>query len=529
MIPRQTAVFTFTVTAPATAGSYAFSWRMLQEGVTWFGDTASATITVTPPPPPPRAATLVGMTGVPSTVTAGQIFTVTIQFQNTGALTWQGASSNPSNPYRLGAVGDTYTWGPQRIELPASQIIPGQTAVFTFTVTAPATAGSYAFSWRMLQEGVTWFGDTASATITVTPPPPPPRAATLVGMTGVPSTVTAGQIFTVTIQFQNTGALTWQGASSNPSNPYRLGAVVDTYTWAPQPIELPASQIIPGQTAVFTFTVTAPATGGSYAFSWRMLQEGVTWFGDAASTTITVTPPRAATLVGMTGAPSTVTAGQIFTVTIQFQNTGALTWQGASSNPSNPYRLGAVGDTYTWGPQRIELPASQIIPGQTAVFTFTVTAPATAGSYAFSWRMLQEGVTWFGDTASATITVTPPPPPPRAATLVGMTGVPSTVTAGQIFTVTIQFQNTGALTWQGVASNPSNPYRLGAVGDTYTWGPQRIELPASQIIPGQTAVFTFTVRAPATAGSYAFSWEMLQEGVTWFGDIASTTITVGSS
>ena len=110
-----------------------------------------------------------------------------------------------------------------------------------------------------------------------------------------------------------------------------------------------------------------------------------------------------------------------------------------------------------------------------------------------------------------------------------MTGVPSTVIAGQIFTVTIQLQNTGTLTWQGPSANPSNPYRLGPAADSSIWGPGRIELPVSQIVPGQIAVFTFAVKAPATPGAYAFSWQMLQEGLAWFGDTASTTITVGTS
>ncbi|HEV8675854.1 MAG TPA: hypothetical protein VGX21_17590, partial [Methylomirabilota bacterium] len=42
-------------------------------------------------------------------------------------------------------------------------------------------------------------------------------------------------------------------------------------------------------------------------------------------------------------------------------------------------------------------------------FSFTATAPATPGSFAFNWQMVQESVEWFGDVAAATDTVTGAP------------------------------------------------------------------------------------------------------------------------
>ncbi|MDD1653081.1 MAG: hypothetical protein LUQ64_00905, partial [Methanomicrobiales archaeon] len=38
-------------------------------------------------------------------------------------------------------------------------IAPGQEKTFTFTVTAPSSAGTYRFQWQMLREMVAWFGD----------------------------------------------------------------------------------------------------------------------------------------------------------------------------------------------------------------------------------------------------------------------------------------------------------------------------------------------------------------------------------
>ncbi|MDO8682740.1 MAG: glycosyl hydrolase, partial [Armatimonadota bacterium] len=47
-------------------------------------------------------------------------------------------------------------------------------------------------------------------------------------------------------------------------------------------------------------------------------------------------------------------------------------------------------------------------PGQQKTFTFIVTAPSTAGTYNFQWRMVQDGVQWFGDlTPNVAVTVIP--------------------------------------------------------------------------------------------------------------------------
>ena len=49
----------------------------------------------------------------------------------------------------------------------------------------------------------------------------------------------------------------------------------------------------------------------------------------------------------------------------------------------------------TWGLNRVPLPHS-VPPGGTVTFDFIVTAPSKAGLYNFQWRMVQDGVEWFG-------------------------------------------------------------------------------------------------------------------------------------
>jgi YD repeat-containing protein len=105
-------------------------------------------------------------------------------------------------------------------------------------------------------------------------------------------------------------------------------------------------------------------------------------------------------------APTTLIAGQTANVSVTMQNTGTTTWATAEG-----YKLGSQNpqDNGTWGTGRVALPTS-VAPGVQTTFTFPVTAPPTPGTYNFQWRMLREGVEWFGGyTVNVTITVSNPP------------------------------------------------------------------------------------------------------------------------
>lgn len=101
--------------------------------------------------------------------------------------------------------------------------------------------------------------------------------------------------------------------------------------------------------------------------------------------------------------------------------------------------------------------------------------------------------------------------------------VPAQMTAGQTYNVSVTIKNTGTTTWSSVAS-----YRLGAQNpqDLSVWRLGRVDLPAP-VSPQGTVTFPFAVTAPATAGTYNFQWQMVQDGVEWFGDYtANVSVTV---
>jgi parallel beta-helix repeat protein len=210
--------------------------------------------------------------------------------------------------------------------------------------------------------------------------------------------------------------------------------------------------------------------------------------------------------------PTAMVTGETRSVAITLQNTGTTSWTEAAH-----YRLGTQNpqDNTLWtGASRVLLGAGEsIFAGSFKTFTFNITAPATPGTYNFQWRMVQEGVEWFGAfTPNVAISVTAPPA--YGAQFVSLSA-PSSLVAGQTASASVTMRNTGTNVWTAAAG-----YKLGSQNpqDNTTWGTGRVNLGAGDSIGfNATKTFTFNITAPATPGTYNFQWQMLQEGVIWFG------------
>lgn len=110
-------------------------------------------IDVTPVPPSIPNAQFVAQS-VPSTMEPGGAYLATVTMVNNGDTTWA------TGTHFLGSQNpqDNTTWGFSRVALPHN-VAPGEQVSISFAVTAPSQEGDYNFQWRMLQEGVGWFGD----------------------------------------------------------------------------------------------------------------------------------------------------------------------------------------------------------------------------------------------------------------------------------------------------------------------------------------------------------------------------------
>ena len=112
-----------------------------------------------------------------------------------------------------------------------------------------------------------------------------------------PSSMVAGSTAIVWAEFNNTGTGTWTHSdtylgTSSPQD--RSSPFCNTPNWASCNRTSDVDQTSVGNGAVgrFTFILKAPATPGTYTEKYKLVQEGVTWFGPEISWTITVTAAK---------------------------------------------------------------------------------------------------------------------------------------------------------------------------------------------------------------------------------------------
>mgnify|MGYP000868151161 CR=1 FL=1 len=92
--------------------------------------------------------------------------------------------------------------------------------------------------------------------------------------------------------------------------------------------------------------------------------------------------------------PGTLGCTAHTSATVVVRNTGTTTWTTAAG-----YALGTVDDSdplYT-SDTRVRFPAGEsVAPGATREFTIPLAAPGREGDYTTDWRMVHDGVRWFG-------------------------------------------------------------------------------------------------------------------------------------
>lgn len=102
--------------------------------------------------------------------------------------------------------------------------------------------------------------------------------------------------------------------------------------------------------------------------------------------------------------------------------------------------------------------------------------------------------------------------------------LPTALACNQAFAAEVVVRNTGLATWTRDAG-----YKLGTVDDSDPFypGDTRVWLPDGVVVaPGAEHAFSFDLKAPATPGDYVTDWQMVHEGIRWFGESAVQPVTV---
>ncbi len=104
-------------------------------------------------------------------------------------------------------------------------------------------------------------------------------------------------------------------------------------------------------------------------------------------------------------------------------------------------------------------------------------------------------------------------------------GLPTALSCGEGFAAAVTMRNTGTSTWTHDA------FKLGIVDDSdplFVGGDTRVWLAeGDSVAPGGEYTFEFSLSAPPEVGVHVTDWQMVHEGVQWFGEAAASDVTVG--
>ncbi|HZP95167.1 MAG TPA: N-acetylmuramoyl-L-alanine amidase [Candidatus Limnocylindria bacterium] len=518
--PGQSVTLTFPMTAPTYPTQYTNYLDLYKENEFAFSDKGVA------PDDTPTGVSLdfkaaYQVQGQP-TFSAGQTATVPVTVTNTGRGVFPTTSSYPVT---LGyhwytAAGVAAVWDGARTKLGAD-LAPGQSVTLQAQVTAPPQGGQYQLRFDLVQEGVAWFSSKGVATGTLSTPVAGPLVKTY-GASYQPAVQTlavSGSAASVPITVTNTSSFAWSAGGANPIHlSYHWSdSAGRTVVWDGLRTSLPAD-VAPGASASLQASLVFPTGTGTYTLRWDMVEEGVAWFSgkDVRTFDQPVQVGSTANLfyggsLDVSATPATLPTAMPATFNVKVQNLSNFDW-GASVNLS--YHLyDASGNTVVWDGLRTSLAGMKV--NELRTVAVKVGVPATAGTYTIRYDLVQEGVAWFSgngmQTPQRTFTAVVPS---YGATYV-VAGNPISAPVAGTANVGVTLTNTGAMPWLR-ASQVNLAYHLStAAGLLYVWDGARTALP-TDVQPGQSIALVATVKAPATAGTYTLTFDLVQEGVTWF-------------
>ncbi|MDP9320315.1 MAG: N-acetylmuramoyl-L-alanine amidase [Chloroflexota bacterium] len=514
----QTVTLGIDVTAPMTASaSYTMELDLYKQNEFWFKDKGI------PPDPTPtgvgpdyRATYQVG--GSPQ-LQIGQTITVPVTVTNTGLGVFPAAGATPVDLsyHWYDQTGKLVVWEGLRTRL-AADLRPGQAVLLQAQVQSPPDGGTYQLRFDLVLEGVSWFSVRGTATGNVT-------AAVCCGKTfgaqyqpQVTTFAVSGAGTTVPIALTNTGNFTWSAVGATPVHlgyhwTDTAGRVI---VWDGTRSNL-AADVAPGATQTVQAQIAFPAAPGTYVLKWDLVQEGVAWFSSKNVPTfdqpVSVTPSTTqsyAAAVDASGIPTAMATRMTTTVAVRVTNASAVAW-GPNVNLSYHWLDGA-GNVVTFDGLRTSV--AGLGAGQTTTAFARIQGPLAAGLYTLRFDVVQEGVAWFSSNGATFPSVAERVVVP-AFGAVYTVPVSALGPRGAAITVPVTLTNAGSLTWDPAQKFDLAYHIFTPSGAVFVWDGTRTLLSAP-VAPGASVTVNATVTLPATPGSFALKFDLVQEGVSWF-------------
>lgn len=380
--------FNFTVRAPLTAGSTLFQWRMVRDGVAWFGGVGSPTY----------------VNVLPSLI-KGNIDSVTY-----GSISGWACSTNLNRSVDV----HMYLGGPAgsgTFAAATAATLPSDAGIAS---ACSASGSNYRFSFPIDENFIIQNGGKAIYIHGLSPVGASNDTISGSGAVAVPASVIKGRIEGI----QDNKAIVGWACSAG------LRRSIDVHMYAGGPagsgtIAAIASANLASEPGVAS---ACSSSGSNYRFSIPVTEDLIRSQGGKPFYIHGISPVgRDNSLIDGSGAlsipamqrnaafvsqnmPAQLPTGRSVTGSVRFTNTGNATW-----HQGQGYRAVLVGDTRGWSPGEVGRP-SDVPPGGSVDFNFSLRAPLGAGGYNLRWRM-RDGAGDFGNESSNQVVQVVAPPP----------------------------------------------------------------------------------------------------------------------
>jgi hypothetical protein len=547
--PGSNGTFVFTIQAPTT-GSYVETFHLVAVGKTWLsgpgfqtGFNVSATN---------FSAQYVSDT-FPAGVQAGDTAAATVTYKNTGTTTWykSGSAVPKLGTYGHNSIFANNDWpSPDRAAVMNENTVgPGQNATFSFNIRGPDVPRTATDTFMPIIEGWAWVQAPFDASVNIqgTYFAQPSQATYNIS-------IPAGESYSTVVNYTNTGSATWANsgmptlklATANPNG--RSSAFANGWPAPNRADVLNQASVAPDGTGSFTLSLKAPLSPGNYTESFTPIAEGVAWLNAPVTFNITVLPPSYTwQMVGQTfsvagGSTTALNAGDVInaepgdsiSLNLTAKNTGNTTWGPSIDFPT---KLGLwtpeTSSRFTTGswpaPNRAASIGGTVAPNANGTFALTLQAPYP-GDFTEYFNAVAEGRSWFNDIGAtyrfhvrgnySSQLVS------RSCTVGSQTFTNGTcpMATNATATMTIVMKNTGDVTWRNsgpVVTKLATSGPRGRSSSFYQSSWPAIDRPAvmseGSVAPNANGTFTFTAHAPMVTGSYHEPFNLIAEGITWFG------------
>ena len=217
--------------------------------------------------------------------------------------------------------------------------------------------------------------------------------------------------------------------------------------------------------------------------------------------------------------PASAGAGTSIQLPVTLSNSGTEPWTAAGATPVHLsyHWYDPAGAVAVWDGARTAL-AADVAPGGSATVTATIALPAQPATYLLRLALVKEGVAWLAPSAPYPVQAKPA----YQATF-GAVSLPAFV-AGGTYAIAVPVINSGTVAWNAAGANLTDLayHWYDGSGNTVVWDGVRTALTAD-LAPGAAATVSARVTAPAAAGPYTLSFDLVREGVSWFGFLGGTT------